>query len=1407
MAASAWANCSKNAETASQQFAKAAAAAKTLGRSTAAYDRAKAEMDAVKKTAEERRKAAEKNRDNLNKEADSQDKKESEAAAKKKERDALVAKAVAAWNSANTAIGSGNSYYNSKQYGRAKASYTTAAQLMADAAYWYGEAAPYASSDADKRDINQRKTKANEWKSTATQKANACEGFVKAQADLATEQAAVPATPSVSYEQGDTTVCMEIDCSAKWSTELRVYRDVNGRGEWHVVHVIKRVLAQAYNDRTGRQEPVGTAWTRQMWCDRDIADGNVYRYCVRSATVAGIVSEHSTYSQGFATKPQRAEGLELALAGYDDEGKADVRVSWSNTSASATSIEVQYTAWHGKRDAWEEGALDRISTATASSPTATVHTLTGIEPGRKLYVRVRSVNSSGSAWAYVSGMKDRNGVTASIDVPAMPEPALNVPSGLKAVLASETAVRLSWTDKLESGANYSIEHSANPQAWEQNAVGDITVIEYEDASGGQASSSAKTYTVTGLEPGKRYFRVSKSKGAGKVWAQTATGDGMATQTMCFAEVPAPVVPSVQVPTNVAAAKSSDSSIFVSWADSEQSAGDTYEVRSADYASAFEDNAAGDITVVETELLRYTLTSLARGRTWYIGVRKKSASGVSQWSQTVDVALEGETLREPTGLKLEGVDGDYTRLNATWEDAPEDGATYTMRVAPSMRAFANNAVGEITESEYDPGSSTAAEVCQYEFTGLTPGTTYYVQAVKKKDELTRRAKAASGPTMADEHTAFLELPAQPVPTIPVPTGVIAEPRTAGGELVTEGDGDKAAVKVSWRDQQASGDSYEVSYTNDAEAFADNAIGYIQSINFDGSGGEMHSVAATGLDRGRTWYFRVRKKTAAGQGAWSSTATCYLEPVPEPAEELAPPTTVDTLGGYAADEDVALAWTHNSAQASTQSGYQIEVSVTEVGGAPTVHVVEAQEETSDNVYVLDLAEWGVSADGTKVEWRVRTSGAQFHVYSPWSRIQTFRVFARPAAYVQVDAEPTSYPFAIAVRAESSGGGEMSDSNAPISYTVEIAAAESYERVGTDGLDKYVAEGQVLFARSVDSRDEGFSPDGWAVSVGAGDVLLVGGIRYKARGTVATAQGMRSSAEAEFTPMFEADVDQPWATVSFDDVTYTARIEPYCGEVGGDVEDEDEEDIPGEETMTRAESEAVQDWPDEGVFYDFTDDSADEPFAEEIGSRFVGELREGTTLSVYRVARDGSLVEIATGLPNDAETCCVDPHPDFGKCTYRIVATDTATGIQAADDVTVDVPVERIVVQWDERWVEGGNSPFASLHAGHMLELDHNAESSETFAPDAALRAYAGREHPVSYYGTQKGQAASVSGAFIVGFEEESLAAFRSLAAWGGDCYVRTPDGLGCWANVRAGLSHPKGSKAATATLEVTRVEGGK
>ena len=171
--------------------------------------------------------------------------------------------------------------------------------------------------------------------------------------------------------------------------------------------------------------------------------------------------------------------------------------------------------------------------------------------------------------------------------------------------------------------------------------------------------------------------------------------------------------------------------------------------------------------------------------------------------------------------------------------------------------------------------------------------------------------------------------------------------------------------------------------------------------------------------------------------------------------------------------------------------------------------------------------------------------------------------------------------------------------------------------------------------------------------------------------------------------------------------------------------------------------------------------------------------------------------------------DPHPALDFARYRIVAISEATGAVSYYDLP-SYPVKEIavVIQWDEAWRDYESSEHSlaePLWSGSLLKLPYNIDISDDYSMDVSLIKYIGRDHPVAYYGTQRGESSSWK-VEIPKYDKETLFAIRRLAIWPGNVYVREPSGTGYWANITVSFSQKYLETVIPIQFNVTRVAGG-
>lgn len=545
----------------------------------------------------------------------------------------------------------------------------------------------------------------------------------------------------------------------------------------------------------------------------------------------------------------------------------------------------------------------------------------------------------------------------------------------------------------------------------------------------------------------------------------------------------------------------------------------------------------------------------------------------------------------------------------------------------------------------------------------------------------------------------------------------------------------SASVSWA-ASALATSYTVQHIAGAEPAFDTDPEAVDEVEI--SSGTLYTPS--GLEAGTTHWFRVRAENASGESGWSGVCSCTVATAPEA------PTVLDCAASYMDGGTARIRWAHNSTDGSGQTAGQVELSYSGENAPSEGTVVDVGA-----VQALDLDLTGVG-DGTAVTFRVRTKGVRDE-WSPWSGTKSFLVYAQPAlacsiyqpdgagGWAALSDESPLAAFPIRVVLDPSGGG-----NNPVGYDVAIVCTLAADVMDPSGRMATAAVGSAAWQGHYTT-----SADPFAVEVGAGECALADGGAYELRATVAMASGLRADADPPgFAVAFDVDMAQPSATVTFDPDYLTADVVPACHVLDPDT---------GEETA---------------------------------------ELRDGTSLAVYRVEQDGGLVCLARNVVNDGAATVTDPHAPFGECWYHVVATDEATGVSTAADFSDESLHDSCTIQWAEAWRPAGDGGTRYDYEGSMLDGFFNMSFDQDVSPTAEAVRYAGRRRPVHYY---DGIALEESASYALQFERadsDTMALARALSAWPGDAYVREPTGTGYWARVRCRISYAAGSPWATLTV---------
>lgn len=522
-------------------------------------------------------------------------------------------------------------------------------------------------------------------------------------------------------------------------------------------------------------------------------------------------------------------------------------------------------------------------------------------------------------------------------------------------------------------------------------------------------------------------------------------------------------------------------------------------------------------------------------------------------------------------------------------------------------------------------------------------------------------------------------------------------------------------------------------------------------FDGTGQvtsvnnlEVTKCTLDNLATGKEYFFRVRATNDKGSSAWSGIKSVVIGKIPSA------PTTWSNVESVVVGNSLTLYWIHNSEDGSDWTYSRLEVYVDGVKQLiPDISNQNIDGENGDYAsgsYTINTSQL---VEGAVIEWRVATAGVTKQ-YGDFSVQRTIKVYAPPTLELRVSNASdeaidtlTSFPLYIYAIAGPS-------TQIPTGYYITVTANDSYETVDVIGNTKVVSRGDQVYANHFD-----VSSDSLLIELSANQIDLENNVSYTIKCIVSMNSGLTAEETYTFTVSWTDESYEPNAEIGIDYEAFTASICPYCTDIYG---------VP----------------------------------------------IENVTLSVYRREFDGKFVELATGIANTRSSFITDPHPALDFARYRIVATNTQTGAVSYCDISgYPVGGTAVIIQWNEDWSYFETSSEDEFErppwSGSMLKLPYNIDVSDGATADVSLVEYIGREHPVSYYGTQRG-ITSTWNMVIPKNDIETLYALRRLQAWIGDVYVREPSGSGYWANISVKFSQKHCDLVIPITLDIKRVEGG-
>lgn len=480
----------------------------------------------------------------------------------------------------------------------------------------------------------------------------------------------------------------------------------------------------------------------------------------------------------------------------------------------------------------------------------------------------------------------------------------------------------------------------------------------------------------------------------------------------------------------------------------------------------------------------------------------------------------------------------------------------------------------------------------------------------------------------------------------------------------------SVKVSWGEVNTA-DEYVVEYATDRNYF--DSSSHVSSMTVKNT-----YAYITGLEKGKTWYFRVAAKNEKGQSAFSDVVFKIIGTKPNP------PTTWSLTTTAVVGEPVVLYWTHNTEDGSKQTEAQVEVVVN--GSAEIITVdsnADANDEFTDvnKIYSYKVKD-ALLRDGAEIQWRVRTRGITYE-YSDWSIRRTINVYAPPTlSMVAGDATGVLRHFPYPIRLNAGPNSQKA-----LSWHLSIISDSEYETLNQNGERLHVSIGTEVFSKVIVATSNSITYD-----LMPSDVVLENGQSYILNATVSMNSGLIANQNQMFMVSWDVDTYDTDAGVSIDEKLLCAYITPHAYDKNGDM--------PEDAVLSVYRRE-----PD-GAFVEIATDIPNNGYSS------VTDPHPSLDYARYRiVARNKSTGVVSfSDLPG-------------------VLVDEKAIIIQWDEDWT----------QFDYPF---GEEVMTPPWQGSMLKLLGNVDTSENYDMDASFVEYIGRKNPVSYYGTQRGVSASWS-----------------------------------------------------------------
>lgn len=365
--------------------------------------------------------------------------------------------------------------------------------------------------------------------------------------------------------------------------------------------------------------------------------------------------------------------------------------------------------------------------------------------------------------------------------------------------------------------------------------------------------------------------------------------------------------------------------------------------------------------------------------------------------------------------------------------------------------------------------------------------------------------------------------------------------------------KISVYLKW-DAVNTATVYDVEYTTSIEYFDTDQTQTFSSI-------KDNFLETYSLDKGYTYYFRLRAVNSGGESDWSEISKITLGEAP------AQPTTWSSTTTAAVDSPLTLYWIHNAKDGSSQTMAQLRLEIYIANGVDDQGNVKYElkwtkeedipnstdPDEKDKTSRFDVVKFLKDniplyyKDGVQLRWQVRTAGVtkEFNTKPGenygWSVVRMVDIYAQPSVTMSIKDGTNgslidsgvlrSFPIHISTTTTPS-------TQAPIGFHLTIVSNDIYQTIDDVGNNKVVNTGDQVYSKYFDQ-----GTDLNNVIISAGDVDFESSKNYTITCVAAMNSGLTAEDSLPFTVSWEDISYVPNAAISYDPTRYITQIRPYC------------------------------------------------------------------------------------------------------------------------------------------------------------------------------------------------------------------------------------------------------------------------